>query len=246
MRQRIAGRLYDSPQAPIWTKSEVARNRIVRKVCETLIKRFGRPRLSNPRDPVDDLIFLMLSNRTQEAAVRTVYDSLKAFGSWDDVSELPQNAIRMAIQIAGLSRKRSQQIKQSLKRIRTDFGVCRLGELRKWNTQRAHEYLTALPGVSDKVAKCVMMYTLGFKVLPVDVHVFRVSSRLGWTSRCRADQCHDDLEALVPPPLRYAFHVDCIVLGRTICTPRVPNCHACAIRKFCSYYRQRNEPPRET
>src|SRR5262249_43991044 len=100
-------------------------------------------------------------------------------------------------------------------------------------------YLAELPGVSDKVAKCVMMYTLGFDVLPVDVHVFRVASRLGWTSRCRADQCHDDLEALVQPKHRYAFHVDCICLGRAVCTPVHPDCPACPIRQYCVYFKQR-------
>jgi endonuclease-3 len=73
----------------------------------------------------------------------------------------------------------------------------------------------------------------------VDVHAFRVASRLGWTSRCRADQCHDDLEALVPPEFRYAFHVGCICLGRAVCTPRRPQCPACPIRRFCVYFMQR-------
>ena len=43
----------------------------------------------------------------------------------------------------------------------------------------------------------------------------------------------------VPPPLRYAFHVDCIILGRSICTPRTPDCPACPISRFCFYYQKR-------
>jgi endonuclease III len=245
VRQFHKGRLLETPQSQIWRKPEKGRRRIVHEVCAHLLASVGKPRLGNPRNPVDDLVFLMLSNRTQFDTAKRVFQSLKTTGSWDAVSRLPVRTLERRIQIAGLAKKRSQQMKQALVQIRGDFGRCTLDQLRTWDESSAHDYLVELPGVSDKVAKCVMMYTLGFKVLPVDIHVFRVASRLGWTSRCRADQCHDDLESLVPPSSRYAFHVDCIVLGRTICTPRAPNCHACPIRKFCFYYQQRNEPTRE-
>ena len=90
-----------------------------------------------------------------------------------------------------------------------------------------------LDGVSEKVAKCVMMYTLGFDVLPVDVHVHRVATRLEWTNRKRADQCHEELEALVKPRYRFAFHVDCICHGRAVCRPKNPRCNDCVIRRYC-------------
>jgi endonuclease-3 len=202
---------------------------------------FGKPRLGNPRDPVDDLIFLMLSNRTQFDTAKSVFKSLKALGDWDFVSRLPVKILESKIQVAGLAKIRSRQMKRALQLIAKNFGSCRLSELRNWEEQDAHDYLAALPGVSDKVAKCVMMYTLGFEVLPVDIHVFRVSSRLGWTSRCRADQCHHDLELLVPPEWRFGFHVDCILLGRSICTAQSPDCPSCPIRKYCFYFQQHNE-----
>jgi len=205
---------------------------------------FGKPRLGNPRDPVDDLIFLILSNRTQFDTAKAIFQSLKAMGEWEAVSRLTLRILEDKIRAAGLAKKRSKQMKAALQRLIKDFGSCRLEQLRRWNQQKAHDYLTSLPGVSDKVAKCVMMYTLGFKVLPVDIHVFRVSSRLGWTSRCRADQCHEDLEALVPPARRFAFHVDCIALGRTLCTSQRPNCPACPIRNLCFHYARRDEPKR--
>ena len=238
MRQHHNGKLRDGPQAPIWLKTQRARTKLVASVCEGLKESFGKPRLGNPRDPVDDLIFLTLSNRTQIETARSVFKSLKAAGSWDSVSRLPVRVLERKIQIAGLAKRRSRQIKRALRRIAMDFGSCKLDALRGWKEARAHQYLAALPGVSDKVAKCVMMYTLGFRVLPVDIHVFRVSSRLGWTSRCRADQCHDDLESLVPPESRYAYHVGCICLGRTVCTPAQPKCAACPIRAFCVYFKE--------
>jgi endonuclease III len=246
VRQYYNGRLRDAPCASIWRKPEERRRRIVDGVSKRLLESFGKPRLGNPKDPVDDLVFLMLSNRTQSRTAKRVFNSLKETGTWDVVTRLSPKALEDKIQIAGLAKKRSQQIKMALRRIHVDFGACKLDRLRHWPEAAAQEYLTALPGVSEKVAKCVMMYTLGFDVLPVDAHVFRVSSRLGWTSRCRADQCHADLESLVPRPNRWAFHVNCIVLGRTICTSRIPNCFVCPIKTFCCYYLQRDEPMHAT
>jgi endonuclease-3 len=114
---------------------------------------------------------------------QSVFDLLKLAGDWGYLSGLPVRVLERKIQIARLAKKRSRQIKQALLRIARDFGSCRLSTLRDGKEKLAHQYLTGLPGVSDKVAKCVMMYTLGFNVLPVEVHVFRVSSRLGWTKR---------------------------------------------------------------
>jgi endonuclease III len=42
----------------------------------------------------------------------------------------------------------------------------------------------------------------------------------------------------VPPESRYVFHVGCICLGRTICTPARPKCAACPLRSFCVYFKE--------
>ena len=80
--------------------------------------------------------------------------------------------------------------------IKSDLGRCDLTALKGEPEEVVEKYLTSLPGVSEKVAKCVMMYTMSARVLPVDVHVHRVATRLGWTTRKRADQCHQDIGVL--------------------------------------------------
>src|SRR5207244_806159 len=143
------------------------------------------------------------------------YQRLKEnFPKWENVLEASPAKLRALLKPSGLSRKKSQQIRSLLRKVKSDFGQCSLNALVSWQDDETHEYLTQLSGVSDKVAKCVMLYTLSSDVLPVDVHVYRVSKRLGWTARSRAAQTHEELEALVPPSRRLAFHVDCIEHGR--------------------------------
>ena len=221
----------------IWRKSPKARSQIVNRVCEALEAEYGRPRLGNPTKPLDDLIFILISNRTSPQLAERTYQQLKsAFPRWEDVLESPSRRLRAILKPAGLSRKKSQQIRSLLRRVKSDFGRCSLNALARWEDDRVHQYLIQLSGVSDKVAKCVMLYTLSSEVLPVDVHVYRVSKRLGWTHRGRAAQAHEELEALVPPSRRYAFHVDCISHGRSVCRS-TPDCYRCNIRKHCEYFK---------
>jgi endonuclease III len=228
--------LENARSGAIWKETPSTRSQAVRRVCELLEAAYGRPRLGNPRDPMDDLMYVILSNKTSPIIAGRVYGELKRlFHRWDDLLAGNSRGLRRVLAPAGLFRVRSRQIRAALLKVRKDFGRCDLNRLRAWACEHAQAYLTSLPGVSEKVAKCVMMYSLKARVLPVDAHVHRIAVRLGWTARKRADQCHAELEALVPPSRRYAFHVDCIVHGRVICRPVNPSCGDCRIRRYCRY-----------
>jgi len=223
----------------IWDETPRGRAAIVRSVCATLEGWYGRPRLGNPDDPTDDLVYIIASNRTTPDVAARVYRALKAScPTWDALPDAPIDALRTALEPAGLASVKSAQLAAAFRKIRADFGACDLSRLREEPADEVLRYLVSLPGVSDKVARCVMMYTFGAEVLPVDAHVHRVARRLGWTARKRADQCHAELEALVPPVRRYAFHVDCIAHGRAICRPRTPECPRCPVARHCAYDRK--------
>jgi endonuclease III len=225
----------------IWRKTACARSRVAKEVCERLRVAYGLPRLGNPKDPLDDLVYIVVSNKTSPPMARLTYRRLKAsFDSWDGALGAGGKVLRSILKPAGLSRVKASQLQAAFKKIRTDFGECDLRPLRKKSEPEIHRYLVGLPGVSDKVAKCVMMYTMGAPVLPVDGHVHRIATRLGWTARKRADQCHEELEALVPPSSRYVFHVGCVLHGREVCRPENPACELCCINAYCEYLRNKN------
>lgn len=225
----------------IWNLSSRKRRYIVRRICESLINGYGTPRHSNPEEILDDLIFIILSNKTAPEIAKNVFTKLKLqFKLWDLISDDSLNKLKMILKPGGLSNIKSKQILSIIKIIKKDFGNANLNNFRDKSVTETERYLVSLPGVSKKVAKCVMMYTLSYKVLPVDSHVFRIAKRLGWTERSRADQCHEELENLVPPNKRYAFHVDCISHGRNICRSRKPLCSYCFLKEYCNYYKNRD------
>lgn len=209
----------------------------MRRVCERLEAEYGRPNHGNPNDPLDDLVYVLLSNRTPPDRAQRVYRTFKErFPSWDDVLFAERSDIVEVLRPAGFAERRTRQICSILQQLQGDFGSFNPDELWTCGDAELLQYLTSFRGVSDKVARCVMMYALGREVLPVDVHVHRVASRLGWTARKRPEQAHDELETLIPSHRYYAFHVDCIAHGRARCTATDPKCNSCPIRRYCVYY----------
>ncbi len=225
----------------IWAKAPRIRSRIVASVCAALRSTYGAPRLGNPVRSVDDLVFVTISNKTAPRMARKTYRRLKdTYETWEDMLASPLASLRSILKPAGLSTVKSRQLRAALGKIKRDFGRCDLRALKGKKEEEIHSYLAALPGVSDKVAKCVMMYTMAASVLPVDTHVHRVTTRLGWTARKRADQCHEELESLVPGKWRYVFHVGCVLHGREVCRPQSPLCERCCINRYCEYFRKRD------
>ena len=124
--------------------------------------------------------------------------------------------------------------------LRGRFGRATLQPLRHMTTVDAHVFLVALPGVGDKVAKCVLMYSLGREVLPVDAHVHRVCARLGFKVKKRPDTSQEMIETAVPAPLRYGLHVNAVAHGRAVCRPKNPRCAECCVSEWCAFLRRRS------
>ncbi len=231
----------------IWGQAPRVRAQRVRRVCEALSREYGEPRLGNPEDPVDDLVYIMVSNKTSPDMAHRVWAGIRArFPEWDDLLRARRPTLERLLAPAGLASVKSQQMRGALRQIVSDFGRCDLTALRGEPDELVETYLISLPGVSLKVAKCVMLYTMGRGVLPVDAHVLRVARRLGWTARKRADQCHAELEALVPPKRRYTFHVGCILHGRAVCRPRDPRCAECVLQRHCDFARRTRHETKQT
>lgn len=213
----------------------------IRAIEARLRATYGAPRHHNPIDPLDDLVFVVLSRMTQEVKYLRTYRRLReALPSWSEVRDAPQDELESLIHEAGLAPTKAAQIKAILNEIEAREGRLSLARLRGLPDEEVEGYLTSLPGVARKTALCVMLYTLGRDVLPVDAHVWRVSRRLGlappgaWSERrCR------DLEASVPRELRRSLHVTMVAHGRAVCRAGRPRCDACVLASLCPYPRRR-------
>jgi endonuclease III len=214
----------------------------IRDICRVLEHEYGSPRHGNPDDPLDDLVYIIISTRSHERRFGETYRQIKtAFPRWDDLADERLPELEALLIPGGLGRLKARQIESIIRRLRADFGHATLSPLQSMSNDEAEAYLTSLWGVSLKVAKCVAMYALGRQVLPVDVHVHRVAGRLGFRVKKRPDTSQDWIEEAVPPDLRYGFHVNAIAHGRAVCRPRDPKCDECCVASWCRYHRELSE-----
>lgn len=177
----------------------------------------------------------MLSQMTTGPSYERVFERFKAtLGTWEALLKTSPRKVKALIADAGLSNQKAPRLIAIARRLSEDFGAVALSPLLAMDDAEVEDYLTSLPGVGLKTAKCVMMYAMGREVLPVDTHVMRVATRLGLLSRStsRAD-VHASLEAVVNPDRRYSFHVNAVAHGRQICRARAPLCSACPLDRSC-------------
>jgi endonuclease III len=220
--------------------------RRVESCCRLLAQYYGSPRHGNKRDPLDELVYIVLSTRTSEAVFRGIYRNLKrTFPSWNDINTRRVGDFHRILAPGGLSSLKAYQLLAIFSALRAEFGTVTLTPLRTKSDEEAERFLLSLPGVGKKVAKCVLMYSLGRPVLPVDVHTHRVAVRLGLAAKRRPDTSQDLIEAQVPPRLRYGFHVNAVAHGRAVCLARKPMCKACVLRQCCPYPKEQRRSERE-
>lgn len=193
----------------------------------------------NLKDPLDELLFIICSTKTEEASYRNSFRALKAtFPTNFQIAEAPAEYIARTIVSGGLSNQKAKSMRNLLDVVIARFGVPTLEPLRAMSDKDAESFLLAFPGIGKKIARCVLMYSLGRQVFPVDTHCWRIARRLGWVRPTQKDKhCAprdmDRLQAKIPPELRFSLHVNMVSLGREVCLAAKPKCEICPIAVWC-------------
>ncbi|HET8719826.1 MAG TPA: endonuclease III [Candidatus Nitrosotenuis sp.] len=102
------------------------------------------------------------------------------------------------------------------------------------------EQLVDLPGVGRKTANCVLVYAYDKPAIPVDVHVHRISNRLGLVETKTPEETELVLMEKIPKKYWLKINDTFVMYGQNICKPVSPLCKVCKIKKSCNYYRIRN------
>lgn len=192
--------------------------------------------LGNKPDPYDELVYILLTVMTRsQPRIDRAFDALHSAtgGDWNRLLTIDRHEIDNILMPLGFVNRRGQQLLDLVARIADEHGGS-LEFLKDLADTEALEFLVSLPGVGTKSAKCVLMYSLGRDVLPVDVHVLRVAKRLGLLEMdvtwARADKA---LEAIVPADLKYDAHVQFVIHGRDVCKSRGARCDDCVLLDLC-------------
>lgn len=211
----------------------------VRDVLETV---YGPRELRPSGDPLSELISTILSQNTSDVNTARAFRSLReTFPSWGDVRVADTAELIDSIRSGGLANRKAPRIQAVLESIRVQVGSEDLSFLKHLPLPEAKSWLTTHHGVGSKTAACVLLFSLGRPAMPVDTHVHRVSVRLGLVpSKTSPEQTADLLESMLgdDPQAVYAFHMEMIQHGRSVCRALRPVCMDCPLRGDCDYFRQ--------
>lgn len=206
-----------------------------RSATQALRATYRTASLGNLPDPVEELVYISLTRQTHHWNAGRSWELVLEAGGPAGLRCMRRDRLVRLLHPAGFARQKAAWIKGALKRIEERFGELTLEPASAWPGEDLESFLTSLPGISIKSAKCVMMYSMGRQVLPVDTHLRRLATRLGWVPEGLSEKrIHAALEAIVAPEDRYDLHVNAVWHGRKVCTARHPRCRECPLQSCCA------------
>ena len=206
------------------------------RVAAALALEHGTADLGNRADPVEELVWIPLTRQTHRQNSLRCWQRIVDLGGPAALLEIREEELAVLLKDGGFSRQKARWVKQSLAMIVERFGRLSLEATASWSDEEVEGFLVTLPGIKLKSARCVMMYSLGRQVLPVDTHLRRLAERLGWVAQGLSEKrVHQELEAMVPGELRHALHVNAIWHGRQVCRALRPRCGECVVRASCAH-----------
>lgn len=145
-----------------------------------------------------------------------------------------ETKIAELIRSSGAFRVKARRIVRALEEIRDRVGRLDLSLLQDLPLDEAKRWLTSLHGVGPKTAAIVLLFSFHRPALPVDTHVYRISTRLGLIPpKTSIDRAHVLLEQIVPPDCIFTMNHNLVRHGREVCRSIRPRCDLCFLDDIC-------------
>ncbi len=175
------------------------------------------------------LVMTMLSARAKDSTtIPIVVEMYKKYSTPKDFVKIDLKKLEKMIYKIGFFRAKAKNVKGLSKIILEQYGGKVPDNL---------DELISLPGVGRKTANCLLSYKFNQPAIAVDIHVHRISNRLGWVKTVSPEKTEMALQKLVPKKEWINVNRLLVGHGQTICAPRKPKCGVCRIRPYCKFGR---------
>ena len=179
------------------------------------------------KTPFHVLISCILSLRTKDQVTGPASQRLFALAATPkSLLALNVQQIEKAIYPVGFYKTKARTIQR----------ICKI-LLEQYNGQvpKTREELLLLPGVGPKTAAITMVYGHNqHDHIPTDIHVHRISHRLGWVKTKSPEETEIALKQVVPKHYWKDLNDMLVQFGQNICKPVSPWCSKCSIKMTCS------------
>ncbi|KAG9035380.1 DNA N-glycosylase and apurinic/apyrimidinic (AP) lyase [Tulasnella sp. JGI-2019a] len=182
--------------------------------AEPKIQRFGT------------LISLMLSSQTKDAVTSQALANLRtALGQLtvENLINADDAIIGAAIAKVGFWRRKTGYIKQAAQILKDKYDS---------DVPKTIDELCSLPGVGPKMSFLLLQAAWDINIgIGVDVHVHRITNRLGWHKppTTTPEQTRLNLQSWLPKDLHPEINPLLVGFGQMICLPIGPKCDECSL-----------------
>jgi endonuclease III len=181
------------------------------------------------------LIATLLSARTKDTT--TIPIVVKMFKKWktpEDFVKVKLSLLEKELYGIGFYKVKANNIKKLSQQLLEEF---------KGKVPANLEGMITLPGVGRKTANCMLNYAFDVPAVAVDIHVHRISNRLGWIKTSSPEESEIALMKILPKKLWNKVNMLLVNHGQNVCFPIKPNCSECNISQYCEFNRVHQEFP---
>ena len=178
------------------------------------------------KDPFQILIATLLSARTKDETTLAASTRLfKKAPTAPAVAALTVKQIEKLIYPVGFYRNKAGFVKKTSKALVAKFGG---------RVPSTLDELVTLPGVGRKTANLVLILAFGSETsICVDIHVHRISNRLGWVQTRDPEATEQALYRVIDARWWPLVNLYLVTWGQNVCRPVYPRCGDCAISSDC-------------
>jgi endonuclease-3 len=180
----------------------------------------------NVREPFFALISTVMSHRTRDDVTYPAAERLfKRFSTPEEMVEADVEEIETLIKDVGFYRVKAGRIKEISRILLEEYNGRVPDEM---------ESLLKLPGVGRKTANCVLAHAfLKEDALAVDIHVHRISNRLGLVVTKNPEETERELKRRLPQKYWMNVNILLVKFGQNVCRPVSPRCGICVLNDIC-------------
>ena len=177
------------------------------------------------RGPFPILISTLLSLRTKDEVTAKASERLFALAATpEEMLRLSEEEIQRAIYPVGFYRNKAKTIRAICRELIDRFAS---------RVPDTIEQLLSLKGVGRKTANLVVSLGYGKDGVCVDIHVHRISNRLGYVVTKTPEETEYALRQKLPRRYWSVFNTLLVAFGRNICRPVSPLCSKCPVAEYC-------------
>ncbi|KAH8266329.1 hypothetical protein KR038_000150 [Drosophila bunnanda] len=217
---------------PLWLSHleniRIMRNRLPAPVDTMGCHRCADPKADAKTQRFQNLVALMLSSQTKDQTTFEAMNRLKERTlTTFSIKGMPVTELENLLHPVSFYKNKAKYLKQTVEIL-----------INKYDSDIPDnpKELIALPGVGPKMAHiCMAVAWNKVTGIGVDVHVHRLTNRLGWVPQPtkEPEQTRIGLEMWLPHSLWSEVNHLFVGFGQTICTPLKPNCGECLNKDIC-------------